>query len=51
MKLPDNEKKNLILYLTTAINSVSERLMNLRKEVKYFMGELKKLQQIRKAIK
>lgn len=51
MKIPNEEKERLIFYLDNAIKGLNENLTNLRNQIKFFIGEKQKLQNIRKYIK
>ena len=51
MKIPNEEKEQLVFYLDHAIAGLSDQLANLRKQIKFFTNEKTKLQKIRKCIK
>jgi len=51
MKIPNEEKKQLIVYLDNAISGVTEQLQQLRQQIKFFLDQKVKLQKIRKFIK
>ena len=51
MKIPNEEKKQLIFYLDNAISGITKQLQELRQQIKFFIDQKTKLQSIRKFIK